>query len=141
MATRALDENSFDEFISAHGMAVVGFVGSAADDAAAYAAAASAALGAHPDVAFATVGVDQQALRAMFAIEESATAIFRERVVLYLDTGILPAAKLTELLRGAKALDMAKVRARLEEEKTAAAAEAALATHRVCPTARRGKFS
>jgi len=141
MATTALDANSFDEFVSGQGLAVVGFLGEAADDAAAYAAAASAALGAHPDVAFATVAADQTDVRAMFAVEGNATAIFRERVVLFLDLGLLPAAKLTDLLRGAKALDMAKVRARLEEEKTAAAAEAALATHRVCPTARRGKFS
>ena len=45
------------------------------------------------------------------------------------------------LIRGAKALDMDRVRARVEEQKAAEAAEAALATHRVCPTARRGKFS
>jgi thioredoxin 1 len=141
MATTALDASTFDGFVSAHDVAVVGFVGGAAEDAAAYAAAASAAQAAHPDVAFATVGADQPEVLAMFAVDSSATAIFRERIVLFLDLGILPAARLTELLRGAKALDMAKVHARVEAEKAAEAAEAALATHRVCPTARRGKFS
>jgi hypothetical protein len=118
----------------------VGFLGGAPEDAAAYATAASAALAVYPHVGFATVDAAQRALWDMFSLPSSATAIFRERVVLYLDLGVPPAGKLAELLQGAQALDMDRVRERVEEEKTAAAAEAALATHRVCPTARRGKF-
>lgn len=137
MPTIALESHTFDDFVSGHDVAVVGFTGGESDEVA-YAAAASAALAAHPDVAFATVGSGQRDVLAMFGLEGSATAIFRERVVLYLDLGILGAARLSELLRGAKSLDMAKVRARLDEEK---AAEAAMATHLVCPTARRGTFS
>ena len=140
MPTTALDPATFDGFVSGNKLAVVGFVG-AGEGAEAYAAASNAALAAHPDVAFATVGNDQPEVLAMFALEGTATAIFRERVILWLDRGILPAEKLVELLRGAKALDMDRVRARVEEQKAAEAAEAALATHRVCPTARRGKFS
>ena len=134
MPTMALESSTFDDFVSGRDVAVVGFIGNATDEAS-YATAAGAALAAHPDVAFATVGAGQQDLFAMFGMEGSATAIFRERVVLYLDLGILAGPKLTELLGGAKSLDMAKVRARLDEEK---AAQAAMATHLVCPMARRG---
>jgi hypothetical protein len=139
MATAALDGESFDGFVSGHDFVVVGFLGGGAADEAAFAAAGAAAQAAHPAASLATVGAGEQVLFRMFGVEGgSATAIFRERVVLYFAPGIPDGTRLVQLLGRAAALDMAQVHAELEQQR---AAESALATHRVCPTARRGSFS
>jgi hypothetical protein len=143
MTTAALDHASFDGYISSHELVVVGFLGragrdEAAQDEAAFAVAVAAAQAAQPQAAFATVDAAQGELLQMFGVEGSAVAIFRERVVLFFEPGIPAAARLTEVLQRAAALDMARVHAELEQQH---ATESALATHRVCPTARRGSFS
>lgn len=137
MAVPVLDADSFDEFVSANDVAVVGFIGPDAGDAARFASGAGHALGAHPAAAFATVGSNSRGLFDMFGLSTSATAIFRERVVVYLEPGILAAEHMALLLDRVAALDMEQAHAEIEQER---AARAALATHRVCPTARRGKF-
>lgn len=137
MATTALDEQTFDGFVSGNGFVVVGFLGGTAEEQAAFAVATAAAQAAHPEVAFAAVDAGHKDLFSMFGVEGSAIAIFRERVVLYFEPGIPAAGKLGDVLSRAAALDMSAVHAELEQQRLT---ESALATHRVCPTARRGKF-
>jgi hypothetical protein len=84
------------------------------------------------------VAAEHTGLFAMFGLSDSATAIFRNRVVFYLEPGIPSAGQLGGLLDRVLAVDFDRVRAEIEQQR---AAEAALATHRVCPTARRGKLS
>lgn len=134
MSAIALDLGSFDGFVSDHDFVVIGFLGGAADEAA-FAVAMAAARAAQPRVEFATVDAGQGELFRMFGVRESATAIFRERVVLYFEPGIPAAPGLTSVLGRAAALDMAGIHAELAEQH---ARENALAAHRVCPTARRG---
>lgn len=66
----------------------------------------------HPDVVFAKVNSDdEQALSAHFAIRSIPTLIlFREEVIVFMQSGALPAAGLDSVLEQAKALDMDKVR-------------------------------
>jgi hypothetical protein len=139
MALPVLDADSFDGFVSANEVVVVGFIGPDAGDAARFAAGAGYAPGDHPAAAFATVGNSSRGLFDMFGLSASAsaTAIFRERVVVYLEPGIPAAGHMALLLDRVAKLDMAQAHAEIEQER---AARAALATHRVCPTARRGKF-
>jgi len=140
MTPPVLDADSFDDFVSNNEVAMVGFIGAGEDAAnvsAAFCAAAAQAIGVHPKAAFATVGSDSPALFEMFGLNGSATAIFRERVVVYLEPGIPAAGNMCVLLDRVAALDMARAHAEIEQER---ATRAALATHRVCPTARRGKF-
>ena len=71
----------------------------------------------------------------MFGLSEGpALLIFRQEVVLYLESGEHAAERIEELLQRVQALDMEAVRAAIEEEKRA---EVALRMRRVCPTARR----
>ncbi|HEX7810668.1 MAG TPA: hypothetical protein VF460_02070 [Burkholderiales bacterium] len=137
MTPPVLDADSFNDFVSGNEVAMVGFIEAGSADAASFSAAAAQAIAVHPQAAFATVGSESRALFEMFGLSGSATAIFRERVVVYLEPGIPAAGNMCVLLDRVAALDMAQAHAEIERER---AARAALATHRVCPTARRGKF-
>lgn len=89
-----------------------------------------------PSARFARIAPDDEvAVTAMFGLSEGpALLIFRQEVVLYLESGEHSAERIEELLQRVQALDMDAVRAAIEEEKRA---EVALRMRRVCPTARR----
>ena len=75
-------------------------------------------------------------LGSIFGIEAApALLLFRERIGLYAGPATFSQAQLEALLRRAIALDMDEVRRELQAERLA---ETGLATHLVCPTARRG---
>lgn len=136
MTPSQLDEGRFDLFVSVNPVAVIGFVAGGDGDAATFVAVAGAVAASHPAAAFATVAADQRGLYEMFGQNGTATVIFRERVVLYLEPGIPDAGQLDRLLTSIGALDIDKVHAEIEQQRLA---EISLATVRVCPTARRGK--
>jgi hypothetical protein len=72
----------------------------------------------------------------MFGVEEApGLVLFREGVGLYAERFTAGKAALEPLLRQAASLDMGPVHREIEQRR---AAETALATHLVCPTARRG---
>jgi hypothetical protein len=136
MTPALLDESSFDSFLSGQDTAVIGFI-EQKGDATEFFALARAVSGNYPGVAFAHVEGSSRALFEAFGLSGTATAIFRERVGMYLEPGF-PAAELLErMLVGIAALDMGRVRGELAQEK---AARESLAVHRVCPAARRGKL-
>lgn len=136
MAPQFLDESSFDGFLSGQDTAVIAFVEQKAD-AAEFFALASAMTAKYPAVAFAQVGTGSRVLFETFGLSGTATAIFRQRVGMYLEPG-LPAPELLErLLPAIAALDMERVRNELAQEKTA---RESLAVHRICPATRRGKL-
>ena len=56
---------------------------------------------------------------------------------MYLEAGLLGADQLSRLLDGIAAMDMERVRAEIEQERSA---RESLAVHRVCPATRRGKM-
>jgi hypothetical protein len=117
-------------------MAVIAFVEQKAD-AAGFLALASAMTAKYPAVAFAQVEAGSRVLFETFGLSGTATAIFRQRVGMYLEPG-LPAPELLErLLPAIAALDMERVRNELAQEKTA---RESLAVHRICPATRRGKL-
>lgn len=136
MAPADLDESGFDRFVSDNDTVVIGFF-EEDDDAATFDALANETLGMHPGVAFAQVHRTNRGLFELFGLRGTATAIFRGRVGMYLETGLPPAGQLARLLDSVAALDMERVRAEIEQERSAAES---LAVHRVCPAMRRGKF-
>lgn len=136
--TPRLDADSFDGFVSGHDVAVVGFIGADGQDALKFSEAAGEATTGRAGTAAAMVGAEHTGLFAMFGLSDSATAIFRNRVVFYLEPGIPSGGQLGALLDRVLAVDFERARAEIEQQRVA---EAALATHRVCPTARRGKLS
>ena len=132
MAPAILDESCFDRFVSDNDTAVIGFI-EKDGNAATFAALASDVLGKYPGVAFAQVHADSY----MFGLSGTATAIFRGRVGMYLEAGLPGADQLARLLDGIAAMDMERVRAEIEQERSA---RESLAVHRVCPATRRGKL-
>jgi hypothetical protein len=136
MAPAVLDESGFDRFVSDNDTAVIGFF-EEDGDAATFNALANEVLRKHPGVAFAQVNRTSRGLFELFGLRGTATAIFRGRVGMYLETGVPAADQLARLLDGVAALNMERVRAEIEQERSAAES---LAVHRVCPATRRGKL-
>ena len=83
--------------------------------------------GENPDVVFAKVDTDaEQQLAGMFGIQSIPTLmVFRDRVLLFNEPGMVPKAGLQEILKQVRALDMAEVRKQIAEEEKALQAEAA----------------
>jgi hypothetical protein len=136
MAPAVLDETGFDRFVSDNDTAVVGFI-EKDGNAAIFSALASDVLGRYPGIAFAQVHGNSRGLFDMFGLSGTATAIFRGRVVMYLEPGLPAADQLIRVLDGIAALNMERVRAEIEQERSA---RESLAVHRVCPATRRGKL-
>lgn len=136
MAPPVLDETGFDRFVSDNGTAVIGFV-EEDGNAAIFSALASDVLGKHPDVAFAQVHGNCRGVFDMFGLSGTATAIFRGRVVMYLEKGLPAADRLARLLDAIAALNMERVQAEIEQERSA---RESLAVHRICPATRRVKL-
>jgi hypothetical protein len=136
MAPAVLDETGFDRFVSDNDTAVIGFI-EEDGDAAIFSALAKDALGKHPGVAFAQVRGHSRGLFDMFGLSVTAIAIFRGRIVMYLEAGLPAAGQLARLLDGIAALDIERVRTEIEQERSA---RESLAVHRVCPATRRGKL-
>jgi hypothetical protein len=90
-----------------------------------------------PQACFARVDpAAEPAIAAMFDLSAGpALLIFRQAVVLYLESAEHSVERIEELVRQVQALDMDAIRAAIQEEKRA---EVALRMRRVCPTARRG---
>lgn len=134
MTPARLDDGAFDKFVSEHDIAVVGFAGD--DTAIATIAQLAGAMRSRANAAFGCVPADNRNLFDAFGLSGTALAIFRQRIVFYLEPGLVEASRLDALLDRVAGLDLAQVKAEIERER---AASAPLAVHRVCPTARRGR--
>jgi thioredoxin 1 len=93
----------------------------------------------HDDVTFARAALpDAKPIAEMFGITETpALVLFREGLGLYAGPAAFNEAQLEAMLQRAARLDIAAARAEIERERIA---EEVLATHLVCPTARRGSI-
>ncbi len=79
----------------------------------------------NPDAVFAKVDTDaEQQLAAAFGIQSIPTLmIFRDRVLLFNEPGMLPKQALQEILKQVRALDMDEVRKQIAAEEAAQRAE------------------
>jgi len=73
---------------------------------------------ANPDIAFAKINTEQeQELGANFQIRSIPTLmVFREKVIIFSQPGVLPESALTELISQVKALDMEQVHKDIAEQ-------------------------
>ena len=73
---------------------------------------------ANPDIAFAKINTEQeQELGAQFQVRSIPTLmVFREKVIIFSQPGVLPESALTELLSQVKALDMEQVHKEISEQ-------------------------
>lgn len=79
-----------------------------------------AASEANPDIVFGKIDTEaQQELATTFQIRSIPTiAVIREGVMVFRESGALPAQALNQVIEGVRALDMAEVHAEIEAQKT-----------------------
>jgi thioredoxin 1 len=112
VATVELNQENFEQIVTANDMVVVDFWAPWCAPCRSFAPTFEAASERHADVVFAKVNTEeQQELAAAFDIRSIPTLMFfRERVILYAEAGALPPPMLEEVLKAAKAVDMEVVR-------------------------------
>jgi thioredoxin len=117
MAILELTQQNFEATVTGNSMVIIDFWAPWCGPCKSFAPVFEAAAEKYPDVVFAKVNSDdEQALSGHFGIRSIPTImLFREEIIVFMQSGALPASGLESVLAQAKALDMDQVRRDIAE--------------------------
>ena len=122
MATIELTRENFEQVVTDNEFVLIDFWASWCGPCKSFAPVFEAASEKYPDIVFAKVNTEeQQELAAHFQIRSIPTLmIFREKIIIFAQPGMIPGQVLDELIGKARELDMQQVRKDIEEQRAKA---------------------